>query len=568
MSTLPILESILSTLDGISIGACLFDRDDRALSWNRTFLLLFPEHADAVHVGEHYADNLRRFYRGRLGPEERHLVERYVAEGVARHRAQFQPYVFEHHGRSIRVTSLPLPGTGRIRLWRDETPSGDLAESFPNILHGSQDLFDLIADGVTVAERDNTIVWVNEPFVRQYRLPSRQATLGASFEQLYRKAWSGCEPEETSRFEQGLCVLAENLRFVGAPFEVPLPQDRWVRIVERQAAQGQRYSVHADISVLKRQQRELADAERRTRESEALLRQKTALLEATLEHMEQGVVMTNADRVVEVCNRRAIELLDLPAGLMRGRPRFDEVLAHQREQGEFANASGEIDDIVRRGGLLAEAHVYERKRPDGRVIEVHSTPIVGGGVLRTFTDVSERRRGDERVRYLARHDGLTSLLNREALLEQLTAWLDDATVLALKEPPATRLAIHYLDLDGFKPVNDCHGHVVGDKVLALVAQRMRHAAREVDLIARMGGDEFAIVQRGVEGSVDALALAQRVLQSLRRPFDVESQCLSLGASIGIALALPGEEADGLLRRADAAMYRAKALGRNRTELAT
>ncbi len=564
---LPILEPILSTLDGLSTGACLFDLDDCVLAWNRTFLLLFPEHADAVHVGEPYADNLRRFYRGRLRPDEQHLIERYVSEGVARHRAQLQPYAFVHRGRSIRVASLPLPGVGRIRLWRDETPDRGLTETLPSAqLPGGEDLFDLIADGVTVADRHCIFIWVNEPFVRQYRLPSRRAPLGASFEQIYRLAWSGHDSAETTRFEQGLATLQEHLRFIGAPFELPLPQDRWIRIVEQQAEHGQRYCIHADISVLKRQQRDLAEAERRARESEALLRQKTALLEATLEYMEQGVMMINADRVVEVCNRRALDLLGLPAGLMRSRPSFDEVLAYQWQQDEFSRTPNDIQDFIKRGGLLNEAHVYDRKRPDGRVIEVHSTPIVGGGVLRTYTDISERRRNEERIRHLARHDGLTSLLNRDALLEQLTAALADAAVRALSPQAGTKLAIHYLDLDGFKPINDSHGHIVGDKVLALVGQRIRHAARELDLVARMGGDEFAILQRGVESDEAAVALATRVLESLRRPFDVESKRLEVGASIGVAIARADEESDHLLRRADAAMYRAKAMGRNRVQL--
>ncbi|URI07923.1 diguanylate cyclase [Aquincola tertiaricarbonis] len=297
------------------------------------------------------------------------------------------------------------------------------------------------------------------------------------------------------------------------------------------------------------------------------MRQKTAVLEATLEHMEQGVMMINAQHVVEVCNRRALELLDLPAGLMRSRPRFDEVLAYQWQQDEFSRTPNDIQEFVRQGGLLDKAHVYDRKRPDGRVIEVHSTPIVGGGVLRTYSDISERRRSEERIRHLARHDGLTSLLNRDALLEQLTAALADAAVRALQAQKVTQLAIRYLDLDGFKPINDAHGHVVGGKVLALVGQRIRHAARESDLVARMGGDEFTILQTGIEGSDAAVALAHRVLESLQRPFHVETQRLDIGASIGIAVALPGDGPDGLLRRADAAMYAAKAGGRNRVQLA-
>ncbi|URI07925.1 hypothetical protein MW290_04890 [Aquincola tertiaricarbonis] len=111
-----------------------------------------------MHIGECYADNLRRFYRERLKPEEQHLVERYVAEGVARHRAQLQPFSFVHRGRSIRVASLPVAGVGRIRLWRDETPDRSLAEVLPSSgLQGGESLFDLIADGVAVADPDCTL---------------------------------------------------------------------------------------------------------------------------------------------------------------------------------------------------------------------------------------------------------------------------------------------------------------------------------------------------------------------------------------------------------------------------
>jgi PAS domain-containing protein len=331
------------------------------------------------------------------------LIERYVAEGLARHRVQLQPYNFVHLGRSIRVASLPLPGVGRIRLWRDETPDRGPFEALPSVTPSAgESLFDVIADGVPVAGPDGQLVWVNEPFVRLYRLTGRQASLGAGLERIYPLAWSGQEAGERERFEHGLVDLDEQLRFIGAPFELPLPQDRWVRIVEQRADRGQRYGMHADITVLKRQQRDLAEAERRAREGAALVRQKTALLEATLEHMHQGVMMINADRVVEVCNRRALELLDLPAGLMRSRsrPRFDEVLAYQWQQDEFSRTPDDIQQFVRQGGLLDRPHAYDRQRPDGRVIEVHSTPIVGGGVLRTFTDISERRRSEERIRHL------------------------------------------------------------------------------------------------------------------------------------------------------------------------
>jgi hypothetical protein len=104
-------------LDSLNIGVCLFDETDRALLWNRTFLRLFPEHDGPIAVGEHYSVNLRRFYLARLGPDELPHIDRYIAEGLIRHRTQTQPFVFEHRGRWLRVGSLPIAPGGRIRIW-------------------------------------------------------------------------------------------------------------------------------------------------------------------------------------------------------------------------------------------------------------------------------------------------------------------------------------------------------------------------------------------------------------------------------------------------------------------
>lgn len=104
-------------LDGLHTAMCLFDAEDRALVWNRSFFLFFPEHDGHLHEGEPYRDNLRRFYQGRLGPDEIERIDRYIDAGIARHRMQNQPYAFEHHGRPLVVSSLPLPEVGRLRLW-------------------------------------------------------------------------------------------------------------------------------------------------------------------------------------------------------------------------------------------------------------------------------------------------------------------------------------------------------------------------------------------------------------------------------------------------------------------
>jgi PAS domain S-box-containing protein len=135
-------------------------------------------------------------------------------------------------------------------------------------------------------------------------------------------------------------------------------------------------------------------SEQALRDSEARLSEQSRTLQATLERMEQGVMMVGTDQVVEVCNRRAIELLDLPPALMASRPRFADVLAYQWSTDEFAHTPEDLRQFVRAGGILDEPQRYERRRPNGLVIEVQSVPIAGGGVLRTYTDITDRQRAE------------------------------------------------------------------------------------------------------------------------------------------------------------------------------
>ena len=559
---LPLLRSIAETLDSLGLATCVFDPADCALLWNRTFLKLFPEHAAQIHEGEPYRANLRRFYESRLDSDELPAIERYIDEGVARHRAQQRPFAFEHRGVQLHVASLPLPGIGRIRIWQPEAAArGPSADGHAAALPGTPGtppidgaaLFDHVADGVMVTGADGRIVWVNEPFFVMYGFRDRAAAVGARLEEAYRTAWQGREAKEPARFAQGLVILGEHMRFAGAPFEVPLPGMRFTRVIEQRSPDGRSFFMHVDITQLKRQQHQLLQAERRARESEALLQAKSALLEATLERMEQGVMMVNAERIVEVCNRRAIELLDLPEALMASKPRFEAVLAYQWASAEFAHTPQDILDFVRSGGILDRPHCYDRKRPNGRVVEIHSVPIGDGGVLRTYTDITERRKNEERILHVARHDGLTALVNRGVFLERLAE--------AVRE--GASFAVHYIDLNRFKPVNDRFGHAVGDQVLALVAERMRQITRDGDVVARMGGDEFAVLQRHAASAADGFGLAQRLLRGIAQPLEVESHRLEVGASIGIAIyPAAGGDADTLLRHADAAMYAAKASGRD------
>src|SRR5712671_5118562 len=156
---------------------------------------------------------------------------------------------------------------------------------------------------------------------------------------------------------------------------------------------------------------------------------------------------------------------------------------------------------------------------------------------------------------MAHHDALTDLPNRVLLRERLEAGLTHVR-------RGEQLAVHYLDLDTFKNINDTLGHPVGDELLKAVAERLCGCVRDVDTVARLGGDEFAVIQTGLEHVADAAGLAQRIRDALKAPCELNGQLINIDASIGIACApSDGTDADHLLKNADMALYRAQAEGR-------
>jgi diguanylate cyclase (GGDEF)-like protein len=195
------------------------------------------------------------------------------------------------------------------------------------------------------------------------------------------------------------------------------------------------------------------------------------------------------------------------------------------------------------------------EQPDGRMIQVSRQAIPGEGWVATYEDITERLRTRERLSYMARHDALTGLPNRVMFRERMESMLQRRR----GDGPS---AVLYLDLDGFKGVNDTLGHPVGDALLCAVAKRLRDCTRETDLVSRLGGDEFAVIQVGAEQPTDAIALANRLVEALRTPFDIHEHRIVIGTSIGIALTDEGATApEVVLRNADLALYRAKNSGR-------
>jgi diguanylate cyclase (GGDEF)-like protein len=281
-----------------------------------------------------------------------------------------------------------------------------------------------------------------------------------------------------------------------------------------------------------------------------------------LENMSRGLSMFDGAQRLIVCNGRYRQLYDLPDQLCTPGTHVDTILAHRIQLG-----TGRVGDIG--GGTRLDwpfdhsvpdgAHdkvALTHELTDGRMIQIAYQPLVGGGWVALHEDVTDERRQEARISRLAHIDTVTGIANRHAFQERLAAALH--TTLA----GHLGFAVHWIDLDRFKEVNDTFGHPVGDALLLQVASRLAGTVRLDDIVARLGGDEFAVLQRDVEDMDEARALADRIIKNLAAPYDLAGQRVEIGASAGVVLApCHGTTADDLIRNADMALYRAKADGR-------
>ncbi len=193
--------------------------------------------------------------------------------------------------------------------------------------------------------------------------------------------------------------------------------------------------------------------------------------------------------------------------------------------------------------------------------DFRTTPIIQdgrsvGGVL-VFQDITEEQQAAELIRYMANHDSLTNLPNRNYFRRRLSQ------AISLAKRHTRMLSLLFVDLDRFKPINDTYGHNIGDIVLTKVAERLKKMLRKSDSVCRLGGDEFVILLESTETVEGAGHVAQKTIESLNEPIEANEHICHIGASIGVAV-FPNdcEDAESMLKHADIAMYEAKKKGRN------
>ena len=292
------------------------------------------------------------------------------------------------------------------------------------------------------------------------------------------------------------------------------------------------------------------------KEQEGKLREQNVQLDAALNNIVQGLAMFDVEHRLVLCNRRYAEIYGLAPGQVELGTPLEKIIEHRVSNGLQSEMSPEeiVGSMLRRPNDTNFGEFYSHLS-DGRCIAITVQPMADGGTVTTHQDITEQRRAEAKIAHMALHDALTDLPNRTLLNEHLERAL-------ARVKRGEIVATHLLDLDYFKNVNDSLGHPIGDKLLKMVAERLRGLVREADIVARMGGDEFAIVQVGITQPSDTTSLAQRVVDAVSKPYDIDGHQVIVGTSVGICISpADGTSPDSLLRNADLALYRAKSGGR-------
>jgi diguanylate cyclase (GGDEF)-like protein len=275
--------------------------------------------------------------------------------------------------------------------------------------------------------------------------------------------------------------------------------------------------------------------------------------DAALNNMTQGLCMYDAEQRVVVANSRFGEIYGLAPAQTAPGTTARQILEHRMAIGTYDGVPP--DEYLKK--VFRESSDVQTL-PNGRVLSILRQWLPDGSVLTTHEDITDRRQNEAKVAFMAHHDLLTGLANRTYFMEKI----EEAGARLRRRGEA--FTVFMLDLDRFKDVNDSLGHPAGDALLEETAQRLRASLRETDVLARLGGDEFAILQSGEpDQRAGAIQLAVRIIELIAQPFDLDGRKVSIGTSIGIALApQDGIDPGELLKKADLALYRTKFEGRN------
>lgn len=400
-------------------------------------------------------------------------------------------------------------------------------------------------EGIVGLDLDQKINFANKSAVKMTGYPSLEALIGQPVDRILQ--------DSNSPPSSGMCnlrVLPNETTYFGIKKTILRKDGANLHVEATSNPVSEHGVVIGTVVTLK------DETHRRTAEEE---RDKTlSLLSATLESTTDGILVVSKERKITSFNQKFLEMWKIP----------DHIIEERDAKNALMYAVDQLKDpdefLARVNELYSHPEVDSfdvLEFKDGKIFERYGKPQMIGdeivGRVWSFRDVTAHIRSEEQLNFLATHDALTHLPNRTLFIDRL------GQTMARGRWKKQLVAVMFLDLDRFKVINDTLGHTIGDHLIKSVAQRLTESVRSGDTVARLGGDEFTIILTDIRHAEDVAKVAEKILNSLSRPFNLEGRELFITTSIGISLYPDdGEQPDTILRNADTAMYRAKEQGRN------
>jgi diguanylate cyclase (GGDEF)-like protein/PAS domain S-box-containing protein len=533
-----------ATLDHMSQGISVADGKLQMTAFNRRFCEILDFPPEMAHVGASFESFIRfNAARGEYGPCD---VEAKVAEIVERSRAM-QPHRFRRvrpNGRVVEVAGNPLPDGGFVTTYTDVTEQ----EHAEQALRRSEQRYRALAEMSPAAVfmlRSRRIVFANQTALALWGAASADQVLG-------RDILDFIQPDFRDLVAQRIDHLESSAQ--AAP-RVPWVEQQYLRIdgsvvaVEASAARVELDDGPVVLSVIR-------DITRR-KEAEARLN----LAASVFTHAQEGIMIADADGNIVDVNETFVSITGYGRDEAMGRnPRM---LSSGRHGPEFFAAMWR--DLATAGHWYGE--IWNRRKNGEIYPEMLNISAVKDAAGRTqhyvalFSDITALKDHQRKLEHVAHYDALTGQPNRVLLADRLQQ------AIARARRRHNLMAVVYLDLDGFKAINDTHGHETGDELLVAVALRLKETLREGDTLARLGGDEFVVVLADLANVGECESVLSRLLRAAAEPVLVRDIPLQVTASLGVTVfPLDDGDADSLVRHADQAMYQAKQAGKNRYHL--
>lgn len=539
------LRTILSihaiAISEMAQGLCVLDADFQIVLFNRRFAEIIGAGPDEVHLGASMRAVFERCEReancsGSTAAEMWSEIEGMFTRG--------DPFrLHRRFGNSgmIAFSFRPTPGRGWVLTCekRPETSSLDTSkqDEFLN------QVVENVSHGLCVFDAEQRLILCNQQYLDIYGFDRASIKPGVSFREIL---------EHTIELGIDADAPAEDLRLqLEALFRQEKATERRYlrdgRVIEMRVlpiATGGWLTEHEDVTG--------------KMHHEKALRDRNQLLDAALDHMAHGLCAFDEDLNLIVVNTRYLEIYGLTLEDAQPRTPLIELMRRSIARGIHRAGIGAEEMFADFKKRLIENREPElhRQLANGRIIAVRHQPMINGGWVGTYEDITERYRAEENIARTARHDALTDLPNRLLFSEKMAEGL--ARVAEKNEA----MAVLCFDLDNFKAVNDSLGHPIGDKLLQELAKRLCVTVGDSDTIARLGGDEFAVLHPTANGQ-DTKQLARRLINATSAPFLIDGQEIYSSICVGIAIAPEhGTTSDQLMKSADLALYRAKGEGRN------